>query len=203
MNNSIYYLSFDVAYRSLAFYFAKVVDNKIFIPLFGDVVDFGEFNVVKTIKDITRFIKFLKYYVINYFNVKNAKKNLKIFIERQMNENVRASEIQSVLISCFVKYQVIIIDPLRKCSMMFFDDKMTSVDFWRKKCKKNYYRANKKCSAYTYKLIVNKCGFTKIILKEAKRISDLADAFMQMLTYLIDKLKTPLINNIDTLAYYF
>lgn len=190
--HTIYYLSFDVAYRSLAFYFAKVIDNKIFIPLFGDVIDFGEFNAIKTIKDITRYIKFLKYYIINYFNLN---KNLKIFIERQMNENVRASEIQSVLISCFVKYPVIVLEPLRKCSMTFFDDKMTTINFWRKKYAN--YRANKKCSTYTYNLIIKKCGFSKTILNDVKRISDLADAFMQMLTYLIDKLKTQLIYPID------
>lgn len=177
-----YYLSFDVAYRSLAYYFAKTIDNKIFIPLFGNVEDFGEFNKIKTFKDITKFIKILEHFVTQYFHVKD----LTILIERQMNENVRASEIQSVLISCFVDYPIIILEPLRKCSMVFFDDPMTSISYWRSTIKNNY-RANKKCSKYTYQTIVDKCDFTKITLKDKKRISDLADAFMQMLCYLIEK----------------
>lgn len=185
-----YYLSFDVAYRSLAYYFAKIVDNK-FIPLFGDVEDFGEFDKIKTFKDITKFIKILEYFVTQYFHVKD----LTILIERQMTENVRASEIQSVLISCFVDYPIIVLDPLRKCSMIFFDDQMTSINYWRSTIKNNY-RANKKCSAYTYQTIIKKCNFAKVTLKDKKRISDLADAFMQMLCYLIEKTGNKLIHPI-------
>lgn len=195
-----YYLSFDVAYRSMAYYFAKVIDDKYFIPLLGNVKDFGDFDAIKTFKDITKFINAFEYFIIKLYQVKE--KDLTVLIERQMGQNLRASEIQSVLISCFVKYPIIIVEPIRKCSKIFFNDSQTDINVWREKLKSESnitdnatinYRANKLCSAYTYKQIIKKCNFKTVNLKCKKRISDLADAFMQMLCYLMDDLKTPLI----------